>query len=272
MKKMIWLLFLALALVLAACSNDTSKESASENQGEDETTEETGQEEQETENNESETNQESADEDSNQEDAASNDEEAAENKEDTVNEDSSEETAAGEEAGGEQGMKEYRPEPGMTKIFVQDDEFEITYDIVAEDENHLQRNISFGDMVELQILNWTSDRIELVYKESNPEDTSSKLDSFEAINSTETILDVENQGEGDTRQPEIISTTETVSVPAGTYENVYVVRSTTTSSTTDNQTIFTTYFAPGVGVVKETMEATGENGYTSETVLTEVNE
>lgn len=164
----------------------------------------------------------------------------------------------------------YKPAADTEKVFVQDEEFEITYQIIAANETHLQQLIMSGDMVSLQILEWTPTEVSVVYEEENPSDTTDQLDSFKALNAPSTIFDVNKVGKGEGNIWEVIDGNEQVVVPAGTYDNVYVVQRTTTASTTDSKTINQAFYAPEIGLIKETIEVTGENGYEATTVLTEI--
>lgn len=167
-----------------------------------------------------------------------------------------------------QGLKLYRPDSGITKVFLQNDEYEMKYEIVEANNTHLQRLITFGDMTELQILKWTPEQISIVLREENPSDTSSQLNSFEAYEPPEVLLELSKTGDGSSEEVEIIKEGQKITVPAGTYENVYVVQKTSTSSTTGNEMIYTSYYAPNIGLIKDTREVTGENGYKTKTVLT----
>lgn len=164
----------------------------------------------------------------------------------------------------------YRPEAGVTKTFTQNNEYQISYEIVAVNETHLQRLIKFGDMTELQILEWKPKQIAVVYTDKNPEDTSNQLDSFKSNNPAKTLIDLNKTGSGDGSDWEVIKQGEAVTVPAGTFEDVYVVKKTTIAETTGNKTIYQAYFAPEIGLIKDTREVTGDNGYQTTTVLTQV--
>jgi hypothetical protein len=56
---------------------------------------------------------------------------------------------------------------------------------------------------------------------------------------------------------------------SGTYEKVYLLEK-ITDEVQGADTIYTRYYAPGIGLVKETLEVTGENGYTGQMELASV--
>ncbi|WP_337017449.1 hypothetical protein [Oceanobacillus massiliensis] len=169
-------------------------------------------------------------------------------------------------------LHRYRPLPGIEKLYLQDEEYNIKYEIIASNDTNVQRIIEFGDIVQLQILEWTSDKISIVYTESSPSDTSDQLEKFEPYEAPELLVDIEEAGTEESELPHITDDNLSVEVPAGKFHDVIEVRKTTVSTGTGNKMIFTSYYAPEVGLIKETRETTGDNGYQTETVLNEITE
>ncbi|MFC7785989.1 hypothetical protein ACFQWC_15955 [Rossellomorea sp. GCM10028870] len=167
-------------------------------------------------------------------------------------------------------LQQLKPEKNMVKTFENKD-FSLTETVVDHNETHVQRVFKVGEMVTLQILKWDQDAIQVVYEESNPKNVKeSILDSFSPDKEAKPLADIKHKGKGDTTRWEIISEDETVEVPYDTYENVVAVRSTVKNGKVN--TINTMYYAPGIGMIKEVYEETGDNGYKIESVLTKVEE
>jgi hypothetical protein len=165
-------------------------------------------------------------------------------------------------------LQQLKPEKNMVKTFENKD-FSLTETVVDHNETHVQRVFKVGEMVTLQILKWDQDAIQVVYEESNPKNVKeSILDNFTSDKEAQPLADIEHKGKGDTPRWEIISEEETVEVPYDTYENVVAVRSTVKNG--DVNTINTMYYAPGIGMIKEVYEETGDNGYKIESVLKKV--
>ncbi|WP_044338411.1 hypothetical protein [Rossellomorea aquimaris] len=167
-------------------------------------------------------------------------------------------------------LQQLKPEKNMVKTFENKD-FSLTETVVDHNETHVQRVFKVGEMVTLQILKWDQDAIQVVYEESNPKNVKeSMLDSFSPDKEAKPLADIKHKGKGDTTRWEIISEDETIKVPYDTYEHVVAVRSTVKNGNVN--TINTMYYAPGIGMIKEVYEETGENGYKIESVLTKVEE
>jgi flagellar biosynthesis GTPase FlhF len=165
-------------------------------------------------------------------------------------------------------LQQLKPEKNMVKTFENKD-FSLTETVVDHNETHVQRVFKVGEMVTLQILKWDQDAIQVVYEESNPENVKeSILDNFSPDKEAKPLADIKHKGKGDTTRWEIISEDETVEVPYDTYENVVAVRSTVKNGNVN--TINTMYYAPGIGMIKEVYEETGDNGYKIESVLKKV--
>ncbi|UOQ45698.1 hypothetical protein MUN89_07140 [Halobacillus salinarum] len=162
-----------------------------------------------------------------------------------------------------EGFNQYRPKQGMTKTFIQDEEYELIHEIVAANDTHIQRVVKFGDIVTLQILKWTSEGASIVYQEQNPEDTSSQLDSYETYEPPMTLVDLNEKGKGNGEKWQIVKANAKVKVPYGTFDDVYVVQQTLTGEGSGNKTVITNYYAKDLGLIKETREVKGDNGYTS---------
>lgn len=165
-------------------------------------------------------------------------------------------------------IQQLKPEKNMIKTFENKD-FSLTETIVDHNDTHVQRVFKVGEMVTLQILKWDQDAIQVVYEESNPKDPKkSKLSDFSPNKEMQPMADINREGEGDTPQWEIISEDETLEVPYDTFENVVVVRNTVKAG--NKNTINTIYYAPGIGMIKEVYEETGDNGKKIESVLKKV--
>ncbi|WP_374055161.1 hypothetical protein [Rossellomorea sp. FM04394] len=165
-------------------------------------------------------------------------------------------------------LQQLKPEKNMVKTFENKD-FSLTETVVDHNETHVQRVFKVGEMVTLQILKWDQDSIQVVYEESNPKNVKeSILDNFTPDKEAQPLADIKRKGKGDTTRWEIISEDETVEVPYDTYEHVVAVRSTVKNGNVN--TINTMYYAPGIGMIKEVYEETGDNGYKIESVLKKV--
>jgi PBP1b-binding outer membrane lipoprotein LpoB len=230
-------------LFISACSSDADNEK-NEEPKEEETT-----------NVENEENEESSDE-------PSEPSEPSEDSNSEVEEPAEEET--------ESVLQVLKPNQKVKKTFNQNDgEFTLTETIVDMNDQYIQRVLTIGDMVTLQVLEWNDEKVQLVYEESNPSQPGeSILADFTPNKESKPLVDPSKKGKGDSKTWEIISENETVKVPYQTFENVYAVKSTVAEGS--RSTIHTIYYAPGIGMIKEVFEETGEGGYTVESVLEEV--
>ncbi len=168
------------------------------------------------------------------------------------------------------GFNQYRPKEGLEKTFVQDEEYELTYNTVAVNNTLVQRVVKFGDIVTLQILKWTSDGASIVYQEQSPKSTKNQLDSYDPYEPPVKIVNMNKKGKGTKEQWEVINTDKQVKVPYKTLDHVVVVRQTLTSESSGNKTVVTDYYAKDLGLIKETREVKGNNGYTSKSELERV--
>ncbi|WP_051254643.1 hypothetical protein [Halobacillus kuroshimensis] len=189
-------------------------------------------------------------------------EETKDEEEDTVSSasDDSEET---EKAGSSAGLKAYMPKGPMTKTFTQNEDYKVKHEVVDVNDRFVQQIVTFGDMVTLQILEFTEGRIAVVYQESNPEDTSSQLESFEAHETIDVLVDAT----GGSENFQILDEAQTTATPYGEFENVFVVQRTSGSKVTSMY-----HYAPDYGLIREKVEDKGDNGYTMTSELTEIQE
>ncbi|WP_281658685.1 hypothetical protein [Halobacillus sp. Cin3] len=174
--------------------------------------------------------------------------------------DDSEET---EEAGSSAGLKAYMPKGPMTKTFTQNEDYKVKHEVVDVNDRFVQQIVTFGDMVTLQILEFTEGRIAVVYQESNPEDTSSQLESFEAHETIDVLVDAT----GGSANFQILDEAQTTATPYGEFDNVFVVQRTSDSKVTSMY-----HYAPDYGLIREKVEDKGDNGYTMTSELTEIQE
>ncbi|MCA1021034.1 hypothetical protein [Halobacillus litoralis] len=189
-------------------------------------------------------------------------EESAEPEEDTV-ESASNDSEDTEASGSSAGLKAYMPKGPMTKTFTQDEDYQVVHEVVDVNDRFVQQIVTFGDMVTLQILEFTEGRISVVHQESNPEDTSSQLDSFEAHETIDVLVDAT----GSSAKFQILDEAQTTSTPYGEFENVFVVQRMSGSDVTSMY-----HYAPDYGLIREKVEDKGDNGYTMTSELTEIQE
>ncbi|WP_158318861.1 hypothetical protein [Robertmurraya kyonggiensis] len=162
----------------------------------------------------------------------------------------------------EDSMKRYRPEVGVKKTFIEAGDFAgLQEEFPYGNEDYIQRVVRIGESVAVQVYKWTENEISLVLEEKDLEDPNKNYlsDLSEEVQDT---LYAENGG----ANWEIVSENETVEVPYGKFTNVYVLRK-VTDEVEGADTIYTYYIAPEVGLIKETFELTGEQGYSAESVL-----
>jgi hypothetical protein len=250
-KKIILLLTISFGLFfLTACSSDSQEET-------DENAEETTQQE---------NTEQPEDKGSQPED------ESAQEEEDTVDESGSNQEDkkpdTDHDTNAESVISGLKPDTKVKKVFNQNDEFTLTETIVDMNDEYLQRVFQIGDMVTLQVLKWDNEVIQVVYEQSNPEKPEqSILDEFSHNKEMQPMADI-NRAEDEPSEWKLVSKEETVTVPYKTFEGVYSVRSKISEGNAN--TIHTIYFAPGIGMIKEIFEETGDDGYTVESVLEEV--
>jgi DNA mismatch repair ATPase MutL len=157
---------------------------------------------------------------------------------------------------------EYRPETGAKKQFKEGGVVLLTENVVAANEEFVQIALTLGDSTTTQIFKWTGSEITLVYEERDLQDHSvSLLDSFKP-NMNEKLL-------GDGAEWKLLEKSAAVQTDYGKQKNVFVIQK-ISNEVVDEETIFTRYYAPKLGLVKEDFELTGENGYKGESSLSSV--
>lgn len=162
----------------------------------------------------------------------------------------------------EEGFYKYRPVVGSKRVFKNGDLEMFTQKIIASNDEYVQVTVEIGGTSTVQIYKWTSGELTLVYEEPqavNPEQNI--LDSFTPVKNPEVIYSVDENANWT-----LIGEKESVTVPYGEFTNVYVMQK-ITDEVVGEDTIYTRYFAPGVGFIKETFELTGEQGYKDEANL-----
>ncbi|WP_044747850.1 hypothetical protein [Bacillus alveayuensis] len=166
----------------------------------------------------------------------------------------------------EEGIfNQFKPEVGIKKVFIDDNsDIVMTEEIIAEKDDYIQILLTIGASNTTQIYKWTGDEITLVFEKINPDSPRKNILNEFKPNKDETILSNRQQTDW-----ELIEKDTTVAVPYGEFENVYVVKK-VTGEVVNEDTIYTRYYAPGVGLVKENFELTGENGYKGELSLSKV--
>ncbi|KIL49881.1 hypothetical protein [Jeotgalibacillus soli] len=169
------------------------------------------------------------------------------------------------------GFKKYRAPSNVTKVFKQD-EFEIYHDIIDQNENFVQELTRFGDAVTLNIFKWTEEEMSNVYKEENPQSTQSMISNFQTVESPSDAMSLTRTGMGDGPEWEVIAQNEEITVPYAAYTEVLVMKQTISSEASDQKTVTTRYYAPNVGLIKETIETDGENATVINTELSNITE
>ncbi|MCT8137652.1 hypothetical protein H1D32_07730 [Anaerobacillus sp. CMMVII] len=160
------------------------------------------------------------------------------------------------------GLLDYRPKVGSKMTYSSGEEELFVYEIIAKDEQHIQVSIFLGGNPTTQIYKWTTSEITLLYEEPAPSDPyKNRLSDFKQMTNPDTLINLEGSATW-----QLISDSEAVTVPFGTFANVFVIEK-VTDDVADADTIFRKYFAPEVGLIKETFEVTGEHGYKGEAVL-----
>lgn len=158
--------------------------------------------------------------------------------------------------------KAYRPKTGATKQFEEQGTVLLTETITAANDDYVQIALRLGDSTTTQIYKWTGSEMTLVYEDRELQDhTADLLDTFEP-NMNEKLL-----GEG--ADWKLLDSSKAVDTPFGKIENAVVIQK-TSNEVVGEETIFTRYYAPGLGLVREDFELTGENGYKGESSLSSV--
>jgi hypothetical protein len=175
-----------------------------------------------------------------------------------------------EENNNEITLLDYRPEVGAIKKFFNQDTLILTEHVIAENDQYLQRVIYLGDAATVQVLRWTEEEITIVHEDSevtNP--TENILSDFENLEHSHTETN-NNEGQtliGQSADWELVQSDAEVETPVDSFKNVYVIQK-VTKEIEGSDTVYTYYFAPKIGLIKETFEVTGEQGYKEESILT----
>jgi len=164
-------------------------------------------------------------------------------------------------------LMDYRPKEGTTNIFTNEGEEVYTQKVIAVNEKYVQITFIVSGAPTTQIFEWTDDEVKLVYQNSSPKDPSKNLlGDFTPSNEIEIIFSQAKHADW-----ELIEKGKTITVPFGKFKDVYVVQK-VTDEVEDAKTIYTRYYAPGYGIVKETFQLIGESGYKDEANLEIVKE
>ncbi|MHA7139608.1 hypothetical protein ACRTEV_20465 [Rossellomorea arthrocnemi] len=150
-----------------------------------------------------------------------------------------------------------RPKGETLRAFAEKDQTLFTEEIVDQNQKFVQILVTLGSTQTTEIYKWTAEEITLVYQEYTDAEQNKKsiIDDFEPNIQEERIL-------GDRTDWDILNENATVSLNGTTYKGVYVVK-TVSDEIVGSETLKTRYYAPGHGLIKEEIEVTGENGYTS---------
>lgn len=195
-------------------------------------------------------------EDANQEDVV--------NENDEIDNETNEDAIEDEPIAKQGGLFEYRPKVGNNMIYTSGDIQLYEYKIIAEDDEHVQVTISIGGDPTTHIYKWTATELTLVYEDAAPTNPETNiLNDFKPMPTNKIDILINKEGTADWK---LISAADSVTVPFGTFKNVYVIEK-ITDEVADAETIYRKYYAPGVGFIKETFEVTGKNGYTEEATL-----
>ncbi len=181
----------------------------------------------------------------------------------------SEEKTATNQSEVNQGMNllDYRPEVGSKKIFTENGELAFTEEIIAANDEYIQTLLQLGDNLTTQVYRWTKDEISLMYEEYNSENPhESMLDGFVPIEQFETLM---NNDSSKAAIWKLLSNDTKEAVPAGDFQNVLIIQK-TTNEVVDEETIYTRYYAPKYGLIKEEFNQSGENGYSVKSELEKV--
>lgn len=182
------------------------------------------------------------------------------------NDDSSEgssEESSEQPAEQDPGLTVYRPEVGTIKQFTDGEDIVLTEEVIATNDQYVQLSLTLGGNQSIQVYEWTATEIALVYEEVTVEDSKQNiLDSFTPGGDREVLLSLN----GSKTQWEVKESALKLELSSGKYEGVYLLEK-ITDEVKGADTIYTRYYAPGIGLVKETLEVTGENGYKGEMEL-----
>jgi hypothetical protein len=170
----------------------------------------------------------------------------------------------------EDSLKAYRPKTGVKKTFIDHENVQsLTEEVVFENGDYVQSIITIGQSASVVIYKWTEDEISVVETIKNPDDPNKNyLDGINEGNKQEIMISKADSLEADWK---VISQNESVQTPYQTFTNVYVIQK-ITNEVQGAETIYTNYIAPGIGLIKESFEVTGDQGYTAESLLQKIEE
>ncbi|KIL43012.1 hypothetical protein [Jeotgalibacillus campisalis] len=169
----------------------------------------------------------------------------------------------------QEGFNLYRSPENAVKTFSQD-EFTITHEVIDQNKEFVQEEVKFGDVVSHTIYQWNEDGFSVVYTEENPKNQESLIEEFEPVESPKEEMTLAASANSEKEEWNVVSTTDEVTVPYGSFSDVVQIQMTVSSETSGRQTETTRFFAPEVGLIKEVIEVEGENGYTVSTELEEI--
>ncbi|NYE03619.1 hypothetical protein F4694_000338 [Bacillus niacini] len=170
----------------------------------------------------------------------------------------------------EEGLMVYRPKMGVKKTFIDHENVEsLTEEVVFENGDYIQSIVTIGQSPSVMIYKWNKDEISIIETIKNPDNPNNNyLDGFKEVNKQEIMISLADSLKADWK---VISQNETVQTPYQTFSNVYVIQK-TTNEVEGAETIYTNYFAPGIGLIKESFELTGDQGYKAESLLQKIEE
>lgn len=238
-KSYLVIVLTCLLLVISACSKTEEKEIVTNNETNSES-------------------QESTSEDTGSADTKEDEETAEEEKSE---EDSSTDETDESDKPSDPGFKVYQPSVGWEKKFTDGEDIVVTEKVIAANDEYVQLAMMVGGNQSIQIYKWTPTEVALVYEEVSVDDASvNLLDSFTPNENPEVLLNETSA------QWELVESGVKLDVVYGSFEDVYVIKK-VTDEVEDADTIYTRYYAPGYGLVKETYEVTGEYGYSGKAEL-----
>jgi hypothetical protein len=171
---------------------------------------------------------------------------------------------------GEQGLNMYRPKVGTKKVFVGADHSEsFKEEFVYENTTYVQSIVHIGQSTSVLIYKWTSDEIAIVSVVKSPTNPyKNYLDGLKESKNPEIMITNKTPSKSIWK---VMKKDESVQTPYKSFNNVYVIQK-ITNEVEGADTIYTYYLAPEIGIVKELYKVTGDQGYTEESVLQQVEE
>ncbi|MDG5471570.1 hypothetical protein P6709_07400 [Jeotgalibacillus sp. ET6] len=169
----------------------------------------------------------------------------------------------------DEGFNRYRSPENAVKTFSQD-EFTITHEVVDQNQEFVQEEVKFGDVVTQTIYQWDEEGFSVVYSEENPENQDSLIEEFQPVESPKEVMTLSPSASSEQGEWSVVSTSEEVTVPYGSFSEVVQIKMVISSETSGRETETVRYYAPEIGLIKEVIEVKGENGYTVSTELKEV--